>query len=122
MVFNNYSLITLKPCDITEQNLFWKFKIEDIRASVRLYTYFTLSIWVISLLTLAVAQTKMSLINSLTASISTALWILIAFFSKRWDIYIYLLPVYRILVHSFFILNMSELDFSENECDNEAIY
>ena len=60
--------------------------------------------------------------NFLNATIATAVWILIALFSKRWDSYIYLLPVYRILINSIFILNLGELDFSNNECNYGKIY
>ena len=40
MITNKYSMLTLAPKDITDKKLFWRFKVDEIRTSVLIYTVF----------------------------------------------------------------------------------
>ena len=119
---NNFSYLTLLPNDQDERRLHWTYKVKKIRTTLYFYG---LALSVVLLLTITIfifGRTLDEFIFVLIAALAFALFSMIYCLSKKSDIFVYLLPIFRLIVHGVWIYATRKLELNENQCYYRDIY
>ena len=78
-------------------------------------------VWVLNLITYMVNHETMAPINLIAVSVAVVGWIALILVSKHTDNFVYLTPVYRLIISAFFIWNVYNQDRLSDGCDYKSI-
>ena len=122
MKLGNFSYLTLLPNDRDERKLHWQYKIKKIRKTMYFYGLALIVVLLFTVTIFLFGRTIDELVYVFTTFLACCIFSLIYCLSKTSDMFVYLLPIFRLIVHGVYIYATRKLVLDECQCKYSAIF
>ena len=112
----SFSYLTLLPKDRDERRLHWQYKVNKIRKTMHFFGIALLVTLLMTIVYFSVGRTIDEFVFVFIAILSLVLFSLIYCLSKKSDMFIYLLPIFRLILHGVWIYATRTFVMSESKC------
>ena len=119
---NNFSYLTLLPNDHGERRLHWQYKLKKIRKTMYFYGLALFVTFLVTITMFIFGRTVDEFIFVLISVLALALFTMIYYLSKKSDLFIYLLPIFRLILHGVWLYATRKFVMSENKCQFSDVF
>ena len=118
----SYSYLTLLPHDHDERRLLWKYKLDGIRKTMFFCAIASTSVVIFTLTLFIVKRNRDEFVYFLITLLAVCLFGMIYCLSKISDSFVYLIPIFRLIIHGLYIYSTRNLVLNENECSYSTLF
>ena len=122
MKLGNYSYLTLLPSEEGERRLLWQYKLRGIRKGMYYCCISLLIVFLFTLIIFLFGRTFDLLVYVFITMLASSVFGLIYCISKKSDMFVYLLPGFRLVIHIAYVYLSRGLVFNGTECSYTAIF